>query len=93
MKLKSGHEKWFSDYLHLVNTSKKGLEEKNYFNNHSNWWNVQAAAYAAFTGNEQLLLECFDKFKFDILENQLNKEGGFEDELGRTRSYFYCLLI
>lgn len=84
-------KKWFADYLHWMNTSEKGLEEKHYFNNHANWWNVQAAAFAAFTGNESLLNECFEKYKTDILPNQLSVEGSFTDELTRTRSYTYSL--
>lgn len=87
----NGLKEWFGDYLHWMNTSEKGLEEKNHFNNHSNWWNAQVAAFAAFSGKETLLNECFDKYKNDILPNQLNSECAFEDELTRTRSYTYCL--
>ena len=85
-------KEWFSQYLNWMNTSPNGLEEKNYFNNHSNWWNTQAAFYAAFTGNETLLEECFDKFRNDIIVNQLDSNGRFTDEIKRTRSYTYTMM-
>ena len=87
----AGLKKWFEDYTTWLNTSEKGLEEKNYFNNHSNWWNTQVAAYCAFTGNEELLAECFEKYKNDILVNQVDEKGRFTDEITRTRSYSYSV--
>lgn len=82
---------WFREYTHWLNTSANGLEEKNYFNNHSNWWNTQVATYCAFTGNEELLKECFRKYKTDILVNQVDTEGKFVDEITRTLSYTYTI--
>lgn len=84
-------QKWFSAYSHWLNTSKNGLEEKNYFNNHANWWNTQQAAYAAFVGNEALMDECFDRFCTKILPEQLSQDGSFTDEMTRTNSFHYCL--
>ncbi len=87
----SALKKWFSEYINWLNTSEKGQEEKNFYNNHSNWWNTQVATYCAFVGNEELLCECYDKFKNDILVNQTESEGRFTDELTRTRSYHYTI--
>lgn len=87
----SGLKEWFERYIIWLNTSEKGLEEKNYFNNHSNWWNSQTAAFCAFTGNDGLLYECFEKYKNDILVNQVDENGIFTDEIKRTRSYSYTL--
>ncbi|MGI6279827.1 MAG: alginate lyase family protein [Acutalibacteraceae bacterium] len=84
-------KEWFRQYTHWLNTSENGLEEKNYFNNHANWWNTQVAAYCAFTGDEMLLNECFEKYKTDILVNQVDSEGKFIDEITRTRSYTYSI--
>lgn len=82
---------WFDSYLEWMNTSKKGLEEKNYFNNHANWWNTQTATYAAFVGRESVLFECFERFKHVILPSQMDTDGSFTDEIKRTRSFSYCL--
>ncbi|MBQ4517897.1 MAG: alginate lyase family protein [Clostridia bacterium] len=87
----AGLKEWFKDYTHWLNTSEKGIEEKNYFNNHSNWWNSQVATYCAFTGNDTLLTECFEKFKNDILANQIDDKGIFVDEITRTMSYTYTI--
>lgn len=88
----SALKEWFSDYATWLNTSEKGLGEKNYFNNHANWWNTQVASYSAFCGNEELLNECFEKYKNDIIVNQLDSEGKFIDEITRTRSYTYTIM-
>lgn len=82
---------WFAEYLNWMDTSKLGLEEKRYFNNHGNWWNTQAAAYAAFCGNEALLAETFASLRTKILPEQMNPDGSFADELTRTNSYTYSL--
>lgn len=86
-----GLKEWFSEYTLWLNTSEKGLEEKHYHNNHSNWWNSQVATYCAFTGNDALLDECFEKFKNDILVNQIDENGIFIDEITRTMSYTYTI--
>lgn len=86
-----GLKAWFAEYLHWMNTSPNGLEEKNHPNNHSNWWNTQAAAYSAFVGDQAILEACFDRFMNHILPNQMNEEGAFTAELTRTRSYHYTL--
>lgn len=82
---------WFAEFLHWMNTSKKGLDEKHYFNNHANWWNTQAATYAAFTGNLALIDECVERFRTVIIPEQTDAEGHFIDELTRTRAYTYSL--
>lgn len=86
-------KEWFAQYLKWMNESKKGIDEKNWYNNHSVWWTTQAIAFSVFTDNTQIFNECIDKFKNDIIENQLNSEGAFEDELHRTRSYTYSLFV
>ena len=87
----AGLKAWFADYVTWLNTSEKGLAEKHYFNNHANWWNTQVAAYCAFIGNEALLKECFEKYRNDILVNQVDEKGVFIDEVTRTRSYSYTI--
>ncbi len=86
-----GLKEWFSQYIMWLTTSEKGLEEKNFFNNHSNWWNTQVAVFSAFTENEKQLEECFDSYRNRILSQQTDTEGKFTDEITRTRSYHYTL--
>ncbi len=84
---------WFSEYLRWLNESKKGISEKNWYNNHSVWWTAQALAFAVFTHNKSIIAECINKFKNDILNKQINSDGAFDDELHRTRSYTYSLFV
>ena len=86
-----GLKKWFSDYLNWLNTSKNGIDEREYFNNHGNWWNSQAAAFAVFTGNTEMRDFCFDRLITKIIPEQTGEDGSFIDELTRTRSYTYSL--
>lgn len=81
---------WFADYLQWLDTSKNGIAERDYFNNHANWWNAQSAAYAAFVGDEKMLAACAERFKTRILPVQTREDGAFVDELTRTRSLTYC---
>lgn len=87
----SGLKSWFDKYIHWLNTSGKGVEEKNYFNNHANWWNTQVATYSAFVGNEELLSECFNRYLNIIIPNQTDENGVFTDEITRTLSYTYTM--
>ncbi len=84
-------KKWFGSYLKWLNESPKGIEEREWYNNHAIWWTAQALAFAAFTDNKKLMLECYDRYKNNIIGKQLNSDSAFEDELGRTRSYTYYL--
>jgi len=87
----SGVKAWFREYLHWMTTSEKGLTEKAEPNNHSNWWNAQAAAFAALVGDDEQIDECICKFKHDILHEQMALDGSFPHELKRTRSYSYTI--
>ena len=82
---------WFRAYLHWLNTSKNGLGEKNYTNNHASWWHTQAAAYAAFCQDIELLDEIYERFTTALLDVQMAEDGSFPAELRRTNSYSYSL--
>lgn len=87
----TGLKAWFADYLTWLDTSKNGIDEREYFNNHGNWWNSQAAAFAVFTGNDKMRDFCFDRLINKIIPEQTGQDGSFTDELTRTRSYTYSL--
>ncbi|HZZ29224.1 MAG TPA: alginate lyase family protein [Pirellulales bacterium] len=86
-----GVKKWFADYLNWMNTSHNGLDEKKAANNHGTCWVMQAAAFASFTGNEEMLSECRKRFKEILLPNQMAADGSFPKELARTKPYGYSL--
>jgi hypothetical protein len=82
---------WFAQYLDWMSTSKNGKEEEAAKNNHGTCWVAQAAAFAAFTGNQDAMALCRDRFKNNIMPDQLAPNGSFPLELARTKPYSYSL--
>ena len=92
--------RWFSQYLHWLQTSKNGIEESKAANNHGTCWVLQAAAFAHVTENEPLLEKFRERFKTDLLPNQMapledpkfpGPPGSFPRELARTKPYGYSI--
>ena len=83
----SGLKIWFDEYVNWLATSKNGIDERDYFNNHANWYNTQIAAFAAFVGKDPT--PYFEHFLKVILPNQTGEDGSFTDELTRTKSFMY----
>ncbi|HEX4029559.1 MAG TPA: alginate lyase family protein [Terracidiphilus sp.] len=87
----AGIRDWFVQYLDWMRTSKNGMEEEAAKNNHGTCWVAQAAAFAAFTGDEEALALCRDRFRNNIMPDQLASNGSFPLELKRTKPYSYSL--
>jgi len=86
-----GIREWFAAYLNWMDTSKNGIEERDYKNNHATWWNAQAASYAAFIGDRAMLDKCFDRFVNFTIPSQQADDGSFPLEIQRTKSYSYSM--
>lgn len=87
---KSGLKKWFNDYATWMNTHEYGLDEKDHGNNHSTWWAAQLAAFAELADRADLMDVARDQGK-KLLSAQMESNGGFTDELTRTKPYIYML--
>jgi hypothetical protein len=87
----AGIRAWFAQYLDWMQTSKNGKEEEAAKNNHCTCWVAQAAAFAAFTGNQDAMALCRGRFKDNIMPDQLAPNGSFPLELARTKPYSYSL--
>ncbi|WP_284638178.1 alginate lyase family protein [Paenibacillus silviterrae] len=87
----SGLQRWFADYLCWMTTHPYGVEESNTDNNHSICWHVQASVFAGFTGNEEMLAYCRDRYKRILLPGQMEHDGSFPRELARTKPYGYSI--
>jgi hypothetical protein len=87
----SGVRKWFADYPRWMTTSGNGIEEREAKNNHGTCWVMQVAAFARLTKNREQLDYCRGRFKTVLLPNQLAADGGFPQELRRTKPYGYSL--
>lgn len=82
---------WFSEYLHWLTTHPFGIDEMNAQNNHGTCWVMQAALFARFTGNAEIITFCRDKYKTVLLPAQMAEDGSFPLELRRTKPYGYSL--
>ena len=88
-----GLKRWFSEYLNWMNTHPNGIEERDYRNNHAICWHVQALSFAGFVGNQQIIREGVERFKKILLPNQMGEDGGFPNELARTKPYGYSIFV
>jgi hypothetical protein len=86
-----GLKQWFTDYTHWIMTSKPGINEMDNANNHSIACFVQLAAFARYTGDQQVLAVCRDRFKTVLFPNQMTNDGSFPRELKRTKPYGYSI--
>lgn len=75
-----------------MTTHQHGFDESNEPNNHGICYYVQVAVFALFTENTQLLEHCREIF-FKKVIVQMNKDGGFDKELARTKPYGYSLFV
>jgi hypothetical protein len=87
----AGLKQWFTDYTHWIMTSKPGIKEMDNPNNHSIACFVQLAAFAKYTGDQQVLALCRDRFKTVLFPNQMTNDGSFPRELKRTKPYGYSI--
>jgi hypothetical protein len=83
--------RWFADYLEWMRTSKNGQEERDAENNHGTCWVLQAGEFARFTGNEEIMQWCRDRFRSTIVPKQIDIDGRLPLELARTKPYSYSL--
>jgi Alginate lyase len=86
-----GLRRWFEKYLSWMSTSKNGIEERDAKNNHGTCWVLQAAVFAAYTGDATVQNFCRNRFKTVLIPNQMAPDGSFPLELRRTKPYSYSL--
>ena len=84
-------KKWFGDYYSWLTTSKNGKKEAETTNNHAVWYDVQAAAIAQYTGNQQAAREILEAAKSRRIAKQIEPDGSMPRELGRTLSVTYSI--
>ncbi|CAN5523014.1 alginate lyase family protein [soil metagenome] len=82
---------WFTDYLSWMTTSKNGIEERDAKNNHGSCWVLQAAEFARYTRNAAVTQFCIDRFKNNLIPDQVAADGSLPLELARTKPYSYSL--
>lgn len=83
---------WFSRYLNWLTTSDKGRDEASQHNNHGTWYDAQAAAFALFTGADEIARHLLAKSAPRRIEAQITSDGRQPHELARTRSLSYSVM-
>lgn len=84
-----GLREWLSEYDVWLHSSKQGMQERAAINNHGTWYDVQAAAIAAYLGNYERLSEIFRGAR-ERVYTQFTPDGGQPDEMSRTLTAHYC---
>lgn len=87
----TGSKKWFSDYLKWMSTHPYGIEEMNAKNNHGTCWVMQAAVFARYVDDKDMIEFCKNRYKQLILPHQMAEDGSFPRETARTKPYGYSL--
>lgn len=82
---------WFAKYLYWLTNHPYGKEEMNAKNNHGTCWVMQAAQFAKYTGNTEILDFCRQRYQTVLLPAQMAADGSFPLELKRTKPYGYSL--
>lgn len=88
---KEGTKLWFTEYLTWLTTHPNGIKEMNALNNHGTCWIMQAAIFAKYTDNKEVLEFCSNRYKTVLLPDQMERDGSFPRELRRTKPYGYSL--
>lgn len=88
----AGMEKWFTEFLDWMQTSKNGLDEMDAKNNHGVWYDAQRLSFALFTGQKELANKIVDNVK-GRLDYQMDNSGFFPAELARTISLHYSVFV
>lgn len=82
---------WFRDYLAWLTTSELGQREANDKNNHGTWYDVQAASFALFIGDETRARQILLAARQRRIGSQIEPDGTMPHELRRTKSAGYTL--
>lgn len=86
-----GIKAWFSEFLDWMLTSEIGLDEYNAENNHGTAYDVQVAAYALFTGRDDVAEKFIREFPENRLFKQIEPDGSQPLELARTMAMHYSI--
>jgi hypothetical protein len=86
-----GLEKWFSDYLDWMQTSRNGKAENAAKNNHGMWFDAQTSQFALFARRPEMTKAVAEAFGRKRISPQVTPEGKLPLELARTRSLHYSI--
>lgn len=82
---------WLEAYVSWLIESPEGKMEAKAQNNHGTWYDVQVAAFGAFTGQDELAKKTLGEFPAHRIDAQIQPDGRQDRELARTRSWDYAI--
>jgi hypothetical protein len=85
-------EAWFRQFLHWMLESRYGRDEAATKNNHGTWYDAQIAAYALFTGREDVATRVLREAAGKRIARQIEPDGRQPHELARTKSFSYSVM-
>lgn len=84
--------RWFEEYLTWLLTSKYGVDEDEYFNNHGTWYDVQIAAIQQYLGKADDAKKRLETKTKARIASQIEPDGSQPHELARTKSMGYSTM-
>ena len=91
-KDQKGMEKWMAQYLDWLLNSEHGKGEARQRNNHGTWYDVQVAALALFTRQEDIARQALARARDERIKGHIEPDGSQPHELARTRSWNYSVM-
>jgi hypothetical protein len=86
-----GLKSWFDQYTHWLISSKNGMDERMYFNNHGTSYDSQVATFAIFTGQDSVARMILDSVGIKRISRQVEPDGSQPFELRRTKAMSYSI--
>ncbi len=84
-------KKWFADFFTWLTTSKNGIDEDNYKNNHSVAYDVLVTGIARFLGNDDYVRKKISEVPSRRINPMIKSDGSQSEELIRTNAYGYSV--
>jgi hypothetical protein len=86
-----GLRAWFDQYTQWLISSKNGMDERMYFNNHGTSYDSQVATFAIFTGQDSVARMILDSVGIKRIARQVEPDGSQPFELARTKAMSYSI--
>ena len=86
-----GLKAWFDQYTHWLISSRNGMDERMYFNNHGTSYDSQVATFAIFAGQDSVAGMILDSVGIKRISRQIEPDGSQPFELARTKAMSYSI--